>query len=64
MQQQYYTVQQAAALLGISVSTVRRRIRDGTYPVYKYCARPLIPRKYILGNQVEEKRTQFKRKVG
>lgn len=56
MQQQYYTVQQAATLLGVSVSTVRRRIRDGTYSVYKYCSRPLIPRRYILGSEVEIKR--------
>lgn len=48
MEQQYFTVKQTAELLGVSISTVRRRIRDGTFSTYKYFGRPLIPRKYIF----------------
>lgn len=48
MEQQYFTVKQTAELLGVSVSTIRRRIKDGTFETYKYFGRPLIHRKYIF----------------
>lgn len=48
MDQQYFTIKQTAELLGVSVSTIRRRIKDGTFETYKYFGRPLIHRKYIF----------------
>ena len=31
----YYTIKEAAQVLGLSVATVRRRIDDGTLPVFQ-----------------------------
>lgn len=31
----YYTIQEAARILGLSVSTIRRRIADGTLSVFQ-----------------------------
>ena len=41
------TIQGAAALLGVSTDTVRRRIADGTIPISRLGKRILVPRWWL-----------------
>jgi len=43
----YVSVADAADLLGVSRSTVDRRVKDGTFPARKLGARVLIERKAL-----------------
>ena len=47
MQNKPLTINEAAIELRISVSTVRRRIKDGTFTPLDYCRRYLFPSDYI-----------------
>jgi len=41
------TIDEAAAELRISIHTIRRRIKDGTFTPLNYCRRYLFPVDYI-----------------
>ena len=43
----YYTLRQASAMLQMSESTIKRRIKDGSIPRSKLCGRILIPASFI-----------------
>lgn len=51
MEKQYLTIQEVMQITGQSRSTINRRIRDGTFPVFKYSEKPLIPKDYVLGEK-------------
>ena len=51
MEKQYYTVNEAAEITGLSTRTINRILASGKIPRYKYSTRVLIPRNYLVGEQ-------------
>ena len=47
----YYTLREVSELTGLSISTIRRRVRSGDIPQFKYSGKVLIPRQFVLGKE-------------
>jgi excisionase family DNA binding protein len=56
----FFSPKEIASILGVSASTISRRIKDGTIPTALFGGMRLIPASFIddLGNQASNKPTQ------
>lgn len=63
MQNKPLTIDEAAIELRISTSTIRRRIKDGTFTPLNYCRRYLFPSDYIetIKNNIKDGNNYAKR---